>query len=93
MLACTDGRGIKIDEQYVSSPERVVLKVSDTVFKTEEKSAILVKSVAGADIILEGVIDISGVTADTDNPVWVDEDSKAYADKVVVTGGSKIVEP
>ena len=92
MLDCTDGRGIKIDEQYVSAPEKVTLKVSDTTFKTEEKSAILVKSKAGADVVLSNV-NIDAVAADSTNPVWVDEASAAYADLVVVTGGSKIVEP
>lgn len=92
MLDCTDGRGIKIDEQYVSSPAKVTLNVSDTTFKTEEKAAILVKSVAGAEINLANV-DITGVNADSANPVWVDEASASYANLVVVTGGSKIVEP
>lgn len=91
MLACTDGRGIKIDEQYVSNPAKVTLKVSDTVFKTEEKSAILVKSKTGADIILNN-IDISGVTSDSTNAVWVDSDSFAYFDFVNVTGGTKVQE-
>ncbi len=92
MIDCSDGRGIKIDEQYVGSPEKVTLNVSNTVFKTEEKSAILVKSVAGAAINLSNV-DITEVAADNTNPVWVDEASAAYADLVVVTGGTKIVEP
>ena len=92
MLDCTDGRGLKIDEQYVAAPEKVTLVVKDTTFKTEEKSAILVKSVAGADITLENV-DISGVAADSTNEVWVDEASTAYADLVTVAGGTKILEP
>ena len=92
MLDCTDGRGIKIDEQYVDAPEKVTLVVNDTTFKTEEKSAILVKSVAGADVIINNV-DISGVVADSTNAVWVDEASAAYADLVTVTGATKIVEP
>lgn len=92
MLACTDGRGIKIDEQYVDAAQKVTLIVKNTTFKTEEKSAILVKSVAGADITLENV-DISGVAADSTNVVWVDEASVAYADLVTVIGGSKILEP
>lgn len=92
MLACTDGRGIKIDEQYVSDPEKVTLVVKNTTFKTEEKSAILVKSVAGADITVENV-DITNVAADSTNAVWVDEASKDYAHLVKVTGANKIVEP
>ncbi|MBQ7083344.1 MAG: hypothetical protein IJM93_07390 [Oscillospiraceae bacterium] len=92
MLDCTDGRGIKIDEQYVSDPAKVTLNVNDTTFKTEEKSAILVKSAAGADVNLSNV-NIAEVAADDTYPVWVDEASASYADLVVVTGGSKIVEP
>ena len=94
MLACTDGRGIKIDNQYVSAADeaKVTLNVSNTVFKTEEKSAILVKSTKGADITLSN-IDITEVAADSTNPVWVDDAAAAYADKVNVTGGTVIVEP
>ena len=91
MLAATDGRGIKIDEQYVDAPAKVTLTVSNTTFKTDEKGAILVKSKAGADITLSDV-DINGVTADAFNEVWVDEDSASYYDLVTVTGGSKILE-
>ena len=87
----TDGRGIKIDEQYVAAPAKVTLNVSDTTFTTEEKSAILVKSAAGADITLSD-INISGVVADSFNEVWVDEASASYYDLVTVTGGNKILE-
>ena len=90
MLACTDGRGIKIDEQYVDAPAKVTLNVSNTTFKTEEKAAILVKSVAGADITLSNV-NIAN-TVDPIHAVWVDEDSAAYADLVTVSGGSKFNE-
>lgn len=92
MLACTDGRGIKIDEQYISDPAKVTLNVSNTTFKTEEKSAILVKSAAGADVNLSNV-NINEVAADDTYPVWVDEASASYADLVVVTGGDKKLEP
>lgn len=91
MTPATDGRGIKIDEQYVDAPALVTLNVANTTFKTEEKAAILVKSAAGAEINVEN-IDIAGVAADTTNAVWVDADSAAHADKVVVNGASCIVE-
>lgn len=91
MIACTDGRGIKIDEQYVDTPEKVTLKVSNTKFSTEEKSAILVKSKAGAEIVLSNV-DITNVDADSEYPVWVDEASEAYYNLVVVSGGLKRLE-
>lgn len=91
MLDCTDGRGITINDQYVDAPAKVTLSVSDTTFKTDEKSAIIVKSTAGADITLENV-DISNVDADKVNPVWVDADRADYETFVTVTGGTKIIE-
>ncbi|MBR4843424.1 MAG: hypothetical protein IKV06_00745 [Alistipes sp.] len=85
------GRGIKIDEQYVSAPAKVTLNIKDATFKTAKKAAIVVKSVAGADITLSNV-DIADVAADTANAVWVDEDASAYFDKVNVVGGSMAIE-
>ena len=85
-------RGIKIDEEYVGAVEKVTLVVKNASFDTSKKAAIMVKSVAGADITLEN-IDISNVNADTVNAVWCDEASKGYADKITVTGGTCIVEP
>ena len=82
----SDGRGIKIDEQYVSAPAHVTLNVSNATFKTAKKAAIVVKSVEGATVTLSNV-NIDEVAADTDFAVWVDENSAAYADKVVVEGG------
>ena len=87
----TPGRGIKIDEQYVGTPEKVTLNISNSTFKTAKKAAIMVKSVEGADIIVSD-IDISNVTADKVFAVWVDEDAKANADKVVVNGALMKVE-
>ena len=87
----SDGRGIKIDEQYVGSPAHVTLNVANATFNTVKKAAIVVKSVAGATVNLENV-DITNVAADNVFPVWVDENSAAYADKVVVNGGLGKVE-
>ncbi len=87
----SSGRGIKIDEQYTDSPAKVTLSVSNSVFKTSNKAAIMVKSKEGADITISN-IDISNVAADTEFAVWVDEDSKDYADKVVVNGAYVKVE-
>ncbi len=92
MLDCTDGRGIKIDEQYVNEVKAPTLNVSGTIFKTEEKSAVLVKSVDGAIINWGEGNDISEVTADAECAVWVDEASADYASKVVVNGAIKRVE-
>lgn len=85
------GRGIKIDEQYVSSPEKVTLNVVDATFKTAKKAAIVVKSVAGAEINVEN-INIANVADDNAFAVWVDEDSAAYADLVTVNGAYVLVE-
>ena len=87
----SDGRGIKIDEQYVSAAEKVTLSISNAMFDTNKKAAIVVKSVAGADITLDN-IDINGVASDPFNAVWVDEDSAAYANFVTVVGGKLAVE-
>ena len=86
------GRGIKIDEQYLDDSEvaKVTLNINGADFNTKKKAAIMVKSVAGADITLSNV-DIADAY-DKANAVWVDEDAKDYADLVTVTGGSKAVE-
>ena len=87
----SDGRGIKIDEEYLDAPAKVTLNINDADFNTKKKAAIIVKSVAGADITLSNV-DITGVAADKVNAVWVDEDAKNYFDKVNVVGGSMAIE-
>ena len=87
----SDGRGIKIDEQYIDAPAKVTLNINDAKFTTAKKAAILVKSVAGADINASN-LDITNVKQDAEFAVWVDEDSKAYADKVSVTGAYVKVE-
>ncbi|MBQ2247200.1 MAG: hypothetical protein II323_00395, partial [Tidjanibacter sp.] len=79
------GRGIKIDEQYVGTPAKVTLNVKDSKIKSAKKAAIVVKSVAGAEINVED-LDITEAAADTKFAVWVDEDAAAYAEKVVVNG-------
>ena len=90
----TQGRGIKIDDQYVEDPAKVTLNVNGAKFTTGKKAAIMVKTTGGAEINLKNV-DILGVKADFVNPVWIDEDLGADAAscaKIVVNGGSKIVE-
>ena len=87
------GRGIKIDEEYVDevTKAKVTLNISNSTFETGKKAAIMVKSVEGADITVSD-IDISKVAADKVFAVWVDEDAKANADKVVVNGALMKVE-
>lgn len=95
MLACSDGRGIKIDNQYLDTEGKpdskpITLSVKNTTFKTEEKSAILVKAPAGATITASNV-NISEVAADTKNLVWLDEaykNDEAAKNAVTVTGAN-----
>ncbi len=89
----SDGRAIKIDEQYVGTPEKVTLNIKNATFNSVNKAAIVVKSAAGAEINVGENVDISNAQADSTNAVWVDEDSAAYADLVVVNGATCIVEP
>ena len=86
-------RGIKIDEEYVENDAaKVTLNISNSKFTTTGgKAAIMVDSKAGAEINVSNV-DISGVAADSDFTVWVDEDAKDYADKVIVNGAEVKVE-
>ena len=93
MTPATHGRGIKIDNQYIAEADqkKVTLNVKNVTFKTDEKAAILVKSVAGAEINASN-LNISEVAADDYFAVWVDEDAKVHADKVVVNGALKAVE-
>ena len=86
------GRGIKIDEQYISAPAKVTMSVANATFKTIKKAAIVVKSVAGAEINWGAGNNITEVAADDTFAVWVDENSAAYADLVVVNGAPSKVE-
>ena len=91
--ATNGGRGIKIADQYVGSPVSVNVSVNGTTFNTAKKAAILVSSVAGAEITATNV-DISKVQADNETIVWVDDDSK-YTDSfddITVNGGNVVVE-
>ena len=85
------GRAIKIDQQYVDAPAKVVLNVKNSKFTSAKKAAILVETKAGAEINIEG-IDITNVAADSVNAVWVDEDAVAYYNLVEVTGAQKVLE-
>lgn len=90
----TEGRGIKIDEQYVDAENtvQVALAVSNSTFKTAKKAAIVVKSVAGADIVASNN-NIENVNADTTNLVCVDSDLPASYPKVKVTIDGEPVAP
>ena len=85
------GRGIKIDEEYVNNPAKVTLNISNSIFTTASKAAIMVDSKEGAEINVTNV-DISKVAADPVFTVWIDEDAKDYADKVIVNGAKVRIE-
>lgn len=85
LTVSASGRGIKIDEQYVASPAKVTLKVSNSTFQTSKKAAVMVKSKEGAEINWGENNNIAKVTADKFFAVWVDEDAKDCVDKVNVT--------
>ena len=85
------GRGIKIDEEYVNNPAKVTLNISNSKFTTASKAAIMVDSKEGAEINVRNV-DIANVAADPVFTVWIDEDAKNYADKVIVSGAKVRIE-
>lgn len=87
----SDGRGIKIDEQYVDEPAATTLKVTGVDFNTKNKGAIMVKSSAPVSIEVSD-IDIEDVAADPINAVWVDEDAEEHFDLVTVKGAIKVQE-
>lgn len=91
-------RGIKVQNDFNTKygttgtdVETTKLNVSGTTFITEKKGAILAD---GAVVIEWGKgNDISGVTADKTNAVWVDYNYRSNAAKVVVNGtATKFVE-
>ena len=91
VVNATEGRGIKIDEQYVGTPALVTLNIENAKFATLKKAAIIVKSEAGA-VINASNLDISEVAADSTFAVWVDEDAAGYANEVEVNGALVKVE-
>lgn len=90
-LTTSTGRGIKIDEEYVNSPAKVTLDISNSKFTTVSKAAIMVDSKEGAEINVTNV-DIANVAADPVFTVWIDEDAKDYAGKVIVNGAKVRIE-
>lgn len=90
-INATNGRGIKIDEQYIDAPGKVVMNISNATFNTAKKSAIIVKSAKGAEITASN-LNITNVKADTKNAVWVDEASAEYYDLVTVSNCTKALE-
>jgi len=87
----SDGRGIKIDDEYVSNAGKVKFDIKNATFKTAKKAAIIVDSSAGAAITAEKC-DISQVAADSENLVWIDEGRAADQKEVTVNGKPAFVE-
>ena len=81
------GRGIKVDEQYVTA-QNVNLSVANATFTTVKKAAIMVKSAANTVITVGENVNISSVSADQTNIAWIDEGAAAHYGKVTVTGGT-----
>ena len=83
---CPNGRGIKIDDEYLENPGHTTLTINNVVFNTKKKAAIVAKS--SADVTVNTTkIDITN-TVDPINEVWVDEDAAANYDKVTVNEGT-----
>lgn len=98
-LTVTGVRGIKIDDQYHNGEngdpddaKKATLNISYSKFETTgTKAAIMVKSKYGAEINVTNV-DIANVAADPVFTVWIDEDAKDNADKVIVSGAKVRIE-
>ncbi len=96
-------RGIKIDadthydmfDDTQAGPQKVVLTLKgDNYFNTTEKAAILVRTKVGAEINIEGNMDIANVVDDQVNHVWIDEEAcaKEYFDQITVINGNYKIE-
>lgn len=91
-------RGIQVsnvvNEQFAETAskkaDKVTLIASKTSFETSAKAAIIVRNV-GATINLSEV-DITNVSADSTNAVWLDKDATCSMDDVTVVGGKVVVE-
>lgn len=87
------GRAIKVADEYVSAPEKIVLNITDCKFTSVNKAAVLVSSVAGAEINVED-LDISEVASDTVNVAWKDNKKSEWQNaSVTVNGVECIVAP
>ena len=91
-INAANGRGIKIDDQYVDNPEQMTLDIANATFNTKKKSAILVKSAANTVITAGEGINIENVASDKENLVWVDEDRTEEFYKVTVNGATVVPE-
>ena len=88
-----NGRGIKVDAQYVDNPPKVTLNIANSTFTTDMKAAILLKSAGGVDVIDGGNNNIENVAADKVNLVWVDEDKAEEFYKYSLTSSTAKMVP
>ena len=92
ITATNGGRGIKVADEYVNENTAcVTLNINNVVFNTAKKAAVLVTSPKGAVITAEN-LNISGVAADSENIVWVDEKYSAQYNNVTVNGELAAIE-
>jgi cytoskeletal protein CcmA (bactofilin family) len=94
------GRGINVEEiNSIDAVKDTKLTVSGTKFTTQKKAAVKVHSAKKVEIVWSNN-DISGVKADKENAVWIDErvtgydyaTATKYINNVVVTGATARVE-
>lgn len=88
ITATNGGRGVKIADEYrEATAASVTLNISDVKFNTAKKAAVLVSSVAGAEITATN-LDIANVAEDSANIAWVDDGWATSFGKVTVNGGA-----
>ena len=88
-----DSRAIKIVDENINEPDRkaITLNVSNTIFSSDSKAAVLVTSTAGA-IINWGEGNNISETADNVNAVWNDSERADCMELVIVYGCTKAQE-
>ena len=88
-----DSRAIKIVDENINEPDRkaITLNVSNTIFSSDSKAAVLVTSTAGA-IINWGEGNNISETADNVNAVWNDSKRADCMELVIVYGCTKAQE-
>lgn len=87
-----NGRGIAIKDEYVRTEPATTtsLDITNATFTTAKKAAILVTAKYGAAIEASN-LDITNVTADNVNAVWVDEDLANQYGEVTLTGDATMI--
>lgn len=84
------GRGIAIKEEDSTEESDTKLAITNATFTTDKKAAILVTSSYSVEITASN-LDISNVTADSENAVWVDEDKANKYGEVTLSGDATMI--